>query len=110
MRAPPRRPAPPNRRSFTGMRRKRNASSAPPGGAVQLALVYRNTAEKERQKAGMASASPVDEAPGLDGSGPVGRRRAVLPMGDDPAARGRDRVRGDHPHHLPPDGPPRRRA
>jgi hypothetical protein len=42
----------PNWRSFTGIQRKRNANSGARGADRELALVYRDTAEKERQLRG----------------------------------------------------------
>jgi acyl-CoA synthetase (AMP-forming)/AMP-acid ligase II len=62
----------PNRRSFTGIRRKRNASSNTTGGSPQPAFVSRDTAEKERQF--QEDAGPPPTAP------------AVLPETVDPEA------------------------
>jgi hypothetical protein len=43
-----------NWRSFTGIRRKKNANSEERRRVTQLAFVYRDTAEKERQFGGAA--------------------------------------------------------
>jgi hypothetical protein len=73
----------PNWRSFTEIERKRNASSEPPvaGPAAahrQLAFVYRNRAEKERQfgvgSGGQELPEAIDAAlgeAGPDSGGPV---------------------------------------
>jgi hypothetical protein len=51
----------PNWRSFTGIERKRNARTWGTAGPAQLASVYRNAAEKERQFPTGAAPAPAPE-------------------------------------------------